>query len=311
MKIFKIKKEAAGQRLDVYLVSQLNLSRSQVQKTIKNGLVFVNENITNAHNIINQADIITIHDPIAAATDAMEAEKRLIMSLTEMIVLETKEYLVINKPAGLIVHGGEGIKEETLTDLLIKQYPQIKKVGEDPLRPGIVHRLDKEVSGLLVVALTNEMFDHLKRQFIQRQVTKKYLALVHEKIEKDYDEIGFPIARSAKGYKMAARPENQTGRRAVTEFEVIKRYVNYTLLLVKIKTGRTHQIRVHLSAYGYPLVGDDLYGTKKTRLQNKKLNLGRIFLHSHILAFSDLKNEVQELKTDLPEKLLKFLEVIK
>ena len=244
------------------------------------------------------------------------------------IIFEDKNYLVINKPAGLIVHGGPGIKEDVLTDLIIKKYPKIKEVGDDILRPGIVHRLDKEVSGLMVIAKTKDSFDNLKKQFKNRDIHKEYLALVHGQINKDEEEINFPIKRARDGYKMAAVPFNSQkilsrenlknrdagnikaltkSKMAITSFKVIKRFINFTYLSIKIKTGRTHQIRVHLHAYGHPLVGDNLYFTSKTKIKNKKINLNRIFLVANNLSFKDLTGEIKEFKINLPDELINKL----
>lgn len=244
------------------------------------------------------------------------------------IIFEDKNYLVINKPAGLIVHGGNGIEEETLADLIIKKYPNIKEVGDDPIRPGIVHRLDKEVSGLMVVAKTQEAFEDLKKQFKNRDVNKHYLALTHGRIVADYGEINFPIKRSTSGHKMAAMPlatdkllnrknpqirdegnlaELAKAKKAVTQFKILKRFVNYTYIEVKIKTGRTHQIRVHFFAYGHPLVGDNLYTTKKTKIKNDKLGLKRIFLTAHHLSFKDLEGNKKTFSLDLPADLQSVL----
>jgi 23S rRNA pseudouridine1911/1915/1917 synthase len=248
------------------------------------------------------------------------------------IIFENDDYLVINKPAGLAVHGGGNIKEETLADLLLKKYPQIKNVGDDPIRPGIVHRLDKEVSGLMVVAKNQETFSNLKNQFKDRDVNKEYIALVHGKTVNDFGEINFPIKRSSEGYKMAAMPLNTAdllsrrqpkerdkgnldgffkAREAITEYTVIKRFVNYTLLQVKIKTGRTHQIRVHFHALGHPLVGDNLYFNKKSKAQNKKINLGRIFLMAAKLSFKDKNKETQSFSLELPQELDDWLKTLK
>lgn len=253
-----------------------------------------------------------------------KAKEVLAPELVPEIIAETPEYLVINKPAGLAVHAGGNLKEPTLADWLIANYKKIKDVGDDPIRPGLVHRLDKEVSGLMVVAKTQTSFNSLKNQFKEREVNKEYVALVHGKVSHDCGTINFPITRSQEGYKMAALPSGSEellrrrhpkdrdqgnidswmkSRVALTEFEVIKRFVNYTLLRVSIKTGRTHQIRVHFFAYGHPLVGDNLYCTKKTEAKNKKLNLGRVFLVADHLNFHDLKGGVQDFKIDLPVAL--------
>ena len=232
-------------------------------------------------------------------------------------IFENNDFLVINKPAGLLVHGANHIKEPTLADQLLKKYPELAKIGEDPCRPGIMHRLDKQVSGLMVIAKMQAYFDHLKKQFQDRTIIKIYIALVYGKIEKDEDEINFPIQRSSKGHKMAALPFTtkgkltKEGRQAITEFEIIKKFINYTLLKVKIKTGRTHQIRVHLSAYGHPIVGDDLYSTKKTREKNRKIKLNRIFLAATELSFMDLNKKQKTFKINLPNELKEVLQKIK
>ena len=230
------------------------------------------------------------------------------------IIAETKDYLVINKPAGLLVHGGIGIVGETLVDWLTKKYPNIKNVGEDPMRPGIVHRLDRDVSGLMVVCKNQATYDSIKAQFQDRTIKKEYTALVYGKISKDEDEIDFPIKRATAGFKMAAVPKNFADRsddkirHAVTKIEVIKKMINYTLLKINIKTGRTHQIRVHMFAYGYPIVGDNLYCTRISKLKNVKNKLDRVFLASTELEFNDLNGERQKFQVPLPEVISKFLE---
>jgi 23S rRNA pseudouridine1911/1915/1917 synthase len=244
------------------------------------------------------------------------------------IIFEDADCLVINKPAGLAVHGGGNIVGKTLADLLIERYPNIAQVGDDPTRPGIVHRLDKDVSGLMVIAKNNQSFENLKEQFKTREINKQYLALVYGKIENDDGEICFPIKRAKDGYRMAAMPLNATdllvrrtpksrdkgniagvfqAKEAITSFKVIKRFINYTYLEVKIKTGRTHQIRVHFFAYGHPLVGDTLYFTKKTKSKNDKINLGRVFLMASRLSFSSLAGEKQDFTIKLDTNLEAFL----
>lgn len=233
------------------------------------------------------------------------------------IIYQDENYLVINKPAGLLVHGASHIKEPTMVDWLIKKFPEIERVGEDLERPGIVHRLDKDVSGLMVIARNNNAFESLKEQFQKRTIVKEYTALAYGKVLKPDGEIDFPIKRSEQGFKMAAVPKNfgehhdDKIRRAITEFEVIKPFINYTLLKLKIKTGRTHQIRVHLFAYGNPLVGDNLYSTAKTRIKNKKINLGRVFLVSTKLEFKNLDNKTLDFSVGLPHDLTEFLKTVR
>jgi 23S rRNA pseudouridine1911/1915/1917 synthase len=233
------------------------------------------------------------------------------------LIHKREDYLIVNKPAGLLTHRADHIKEKSLIDFVVEDFPEIAKVGDDPWRPGLMHRLDKSASGLIVIARNYESFEDLKKQFKTRTIIKNYTALAHGKIAKDTDEINFPIQRSAKGYRMSALPfmkdgePSAEGRTAHSEFTVLKRFINYTLLKVKIKTGRTHQIRVHMAAYGNPLVGDELYGTKKTKVKNEKLNLGRIFLVADKLEFSDLSGQKQKFSIELPIELNNFLEKLK
>ena len=276
------------------------------------------------------------------------------------IISDQKDYLVILKPAGLIVHRGNGIKEKTLIDYIVELYPEIEKVGDDPDRPGVVHRLDKEASGLMVIAKNNDSFEHLKNEFKKRKVKKEYTALVCGKIAKEYGIIDFPIKRSSQGYKMAAIPSPQNeeeevllktskeeyqkysekedeetsktderdygkksnrekgslkalekSRQAITEFKVAKEFINFTLLKVTIKTGRTHQIRVHFYAYGNPLLGDMLYKNKKSKIQTQKVKPGRIFLMADCLGFKDQEGNWQEFKADLDQDLKDILNKIK
>ncbi len=232
-------------------------------------------------------------------------------------IFENKEFIIVNKPAGLLSHALHNKIEDSLAEQLIKDYPELRKVGEDPMRPGIVHRLDRQASGLMIIPRNYESFENIKEQFKKRTIEKHYLALVYGKISKDYDTIDFPIMRANKGGKMASLPKtykgekNSAGKTAITLFDVVKRYINYTLVDVQIKTGRTHQVRTHLSAYGHPIVGDDIYGTKKTKIKNKKLNLGRIFLVAHKLSFQDLKKQKQSFFIDLPPELKQLLKQIK
>lgn len=233
------------------------------------------------------------------------------------LIEKTDEFIVVNKPAGLITHGSEHLNEESLADQVLKDFPEIAGIGENKFRPGIMHRLDKQASGLMVLALNQDSYENLKKQFKERTVLKKYTALVHGRIIKDYNEINFLIARSAKGGKMAARPltkkgkANFDGRNAKTLFEVKKRFINYTLIEARIETGRTHQVRVHMAAYGYPLVGDNLYGTRKTKLKNEKLQIERIFLVADHLSFKDLLAKTHKYEIELPRELEDLLRRIK
>lgn len=222
------------------------------------------------------------------------------------IIYEDENVLVVNKPAGLEVASEKNKEELTLVDWLIKKYPAMAKVGPDPSRPGIVHRLDKNASGLLLVAKTEAAFEHLIKQFKERTIKKEYAVLVHGEVTKEEGMIEFPIARANSGRFAALPLGSEAGRLAITEYEVVKRFKNFTLLRARIKTGRTHQIRVHLFALGYPVVGDKLYRPKKI----KEPLMPRLFLHASKIGFRDLNGEWREFESDLPEDLKNFLEKI-
>jgi len=320
MKKIIIQKNDAGKRLDLFLAEKFpELTRSKIQKIIKNKDITVNDSVETPHQKIRENDVVVIKN-----FDIVQPETKITKSTTDKkifqkikIIEHNEDFVIINKPAGLIVHGDEHIFEKTLVDYLLEKFPTIKNIGDDPTRPGIVHRLDKEASGLMVVALNQKAFEKLKKQFKNRSVKKIYSALVFGKTSKDHDIINFPISRSQKGFKMAANPKtinkekNTSGKSAISEFEIEKRFINFTLLKVKIKTGRTHQIRVHMSAYGHPLVGDNLYGTRITREKNLKLGIKRIFLVAQELEFKNLQDETKNYKIKLPKELLEILEIVK
>jgi 23S rRNA pseudouridine1911/1915/1917 synthase len=293
------------------------MNRSQLQKIIKDKRVLVNGFPAKANCRLKDGDSIKI---LPKYDESGQNRQEIVPSkfvLDDILVENNKDFLVINKPAGILVHGSSHLNDLTLADLLEKKYPQLRKVGDDPFRPGIVHRLDKNVSGLLVVAKNQASFDALKEQFKKRLVDKRYLALVFGHFSVENGEVNFPIARSAKGYKMAALPEsvkgekNASGRRAITQYRVLKKYVNYSLLEIAIKTGRTHQIRVHMSALSHPIVGDNTYATKKHQEKNRRLVLGRIFLVSKYLAFADMSGNLQKYEIGLPDDLKNFLKKLK
>ncbi|XOU94322.1 MAG: RluA family pseudouridine synthase [Candidatus Kerfeldbacteria bacterium] len=325
MNRYSITKDDAGKRLDKFLTGKLDITRSQIQKLIKNETILVNNKSAVVHKFLKEGDIIiTDNKPVTTTNDinTTSQENFVTSSLKKItnifkpaqhklnIITETENYLIVNKPAGLLIHEADGTNEITLADQLVKKYPKIKKVGENPIRPGIVHRLDREVSGLIVVAKTQDMFDHLKSQFKERTIKKEYITLVYGTPQKNEDEINFNISRSeTKDFKMAAVPEHEErGRKSITGFEVLENIGNYTLLRIMPKTGRTHQIRVHLNAYGLPIVGDLVYKPKKLKT---KIKMSRIFLHAQYLGFTDLDGKWVEFTLPLPEKLQNILNNLK
>lgn len=221
------------------------------------------------------------------------------------IIFEDKDILVIDKPAGLTVHPLKPEQPNTLVNQILAYCPEIKKVGDDVLRPGIVHRLDKDTSGLIIVAKNQTAFEHLKKQFQERKVIKKYLALVMGQVKDEKGVIAKAISLSRKDHRKRSALFDDKSKKAWTEYKVLKRFKEYTLLEVYPKTGRTHQIRVHLASIGHPIVGDKQYRFKR---QNWPANLERQFLHAAYLKLTLPDGKIREFKSELPQDLEKVLE---
>lgn len=284
-----------GMRLDLFLSSHLpDVSRSQIQKQIKQGRVLLNQGSTSVHHFLKTGDEIQLNDVLEEKSpvshDRPSTEPALLPPLE--IQQETASWMVINKPSGLLVHPDSIQEHGTLIDLLLAHDPQIAKVGGAPERPGIVHRLDKEVSGLMVIAKTEQAHEQLQRQFAQRKVKKTYLALVHGEMTQDEGDIKFRIARSSTKARMAARPEQEEeGQAAWTHYRVRQRFTGATLVELEILSGRTHQIRAHLLALKHPVMGDELYQLKKT---DRRISAPRLMLQSIGLEFDDPENGTRQ-----------------
>lgn len=298
MKKFVVPEHEAGERLDAWLAQQdSDRSRTAFQKLIKEGGVLVNGKKAKAHYAVKAGDAVELEGAAkkkAAAKGAAIPEVR--------VIDETADYLVIEKPSGLLVHPAPSQKTSTLVDFLVKHAPEIKKVGDSKERPGIVHRLDREASGLMVVAKTKKMFEHLKKQFQAHDITKEYLALVYGKVVKDFDTIRTSIGRKKGRGRMSARSKAQEGDKdAVSHYDVLERFPQATLVKVRTETGRMHQVRVHMKSIGHSLVGDALYGTPKQ--ETTSLRNVRLFLHAAALGFTDLDGQRHEYRSELPPDL--------
>ncbi|MBI2645138.1 RluA family pseudouridine synthase [Candidatus Uhrbacteria bacterium] len=282
---YVIPEEQAGMRLDrVLLILMPEQSRATIQKRIEKGEIRVNEKIVRKHFFVHAGDSIDIGE------EKKVEKKQKPSSLAPSILSETDEYVVLNKPSGMVIHPTTRQTDGTVVDFLLKKYPKIKGVGDDPLRPGIVHRLDKDASGIMVVAKTQDAFDVLKRQFFLREVKKQYLILVYGNVTPHEGVIALPISRSTqKRTRFAAGTKG--GRAAETQYWV-QRHLRayYTLVRVEPKTGRTHQIRVHFLSKGYPVVGDVLYRSRNIK---KPLPI-RLMLHAEFLGFKDVSGAWQE-----------------
>jgi len=281
-RVFKVSEADAGARLDAYLATQIDgWSRARLQRLIEAGDVLVNGNLAKPSYRVSADDEVEVELTPAPATNFIPE------NIPLEVVFEDDHVIVINKPAGLVVHPAAGIHSGTLANALAYHFQQLSNAGS--IRPGIVHRLDKDTSGLLVVAKTESGHENLSDQFRAREVFKSYVALVYGVVKQESGRIEQPIARPPRNRtRMAIVPG---GRGALSLYKVRRSYNSFTLLDVELKTGRTHQIRVHLSWLKHPVVGDELYaGGRDNNVQDVQLRarirkLKRQFLHAEQLAF--------------------------
>ena len=264
----------AGKRLDSFLHERLpEFSRSRLQAWIKEGRVLLGGQVGRASHILRGLERISV-EPAALAPLKAEPE-----DLPLHVLYEDADVVVIDKPAGMVVHAGAGHSSGTLVNALLHHFGTLSTVTGDDLRPGIVHRLDRDTSGVLVVARTDHAHQALAAQFQDRSVEKVYLALVEGKMKDAHGQVRLSIARDpVRRTRMTTRLAS--GRSALTEYQLLEAFEQLSFLEVRIGTGRTHQIRVHLASLGHPVYGDRLYGAKA------QPSLGRFFLHAHRLNFT-------------------------
>jgi 23S rRNA pseudouridine1911/1915/1917 synthase len=287
----------AGKRLDQFLHDRLpQYSRSRLQSWIDEGRVLVNSASAKRSYVLKGSEQIQV-DP--AVLPPLHAEPE---DLPLEILYQDQDVIAVNKPAGMVVHAGAGRHSGTLVNALLHRFGSLSKEGGE-LRPGIVHRLDRLTSGVILVARTDTAHRHLAAQFSNRKIEKIYLALVHGRVKSDHGQITKPIARDRiRRVRMTAK--SATGRQAITEYKVLRRFERYSYLEVKIGTGRTHQIRVHLASIGHPVLGDKLYGAPASPL-------GRVFLHAHRITFtSPASGEPIAVTAPLPRELHELLETL-
>lgn len=293
--------EAAGARIDSFLSSRLSdISRTRLQRAIEGGDVLVNDRQVKASYRLHEGDRIEIEMPEPPPL-SLQPE-----AIPLTVVYEDADLIVIDKPAGMVVHPGAGISSGTLANGLAYHFAQLSETG-GRTRPGIVHRLDKETSGLIVVAKNDVAHERLSEQFQRREVIKLYIALVYGRMSEAQGEINARIGRSPRHRTRMSVLAGGAGREAITLFKVTTRYDQFTLLQAQPKTGRTHQIRVHLSHIGHPVVGDSTYGSgrlnsvRDRRVKEAIKALGRHFLHAAELSFAHPRTgEKLSFKSPLP-----------
>jgi len=295
--IKKVTEEEVGIRLDKYLVSILDDSRSLILKGIKNGKILVNGNIVKGGYILRKDDEIFIGDIKIDTT--IEGEK-----IDLDICYEDDYIMVVNKKSGMVVHPGSGNYSHTLVNALIGYTDDLSTEGGVE-RCGIVHRIDKDTSGILLIAKTNEAHRILSDAFKNKTIKRKYIALVHGVIDHNNGKIDAPIGRSKiDRKKMCITPDNS--KNAVTNFKVLERYNNSTLIECVLETGRTHQIRVHMEYINHPVVNDPVYG------KHKLINDYGQMLHAYYLAFTHpITKKEMEFSVPLPDEFNEILEEFK
>jgi 23S rRNA pseudouridine1911/1915/1917 synthase len=306
---FTVTPSEAGQRLDRVVAHRYSdLSRTRVQELIEAELIRINDRRAKGSQRLRPGDQVTVE---IQARPAILAEAE---SIPLDILYEDDDVLAVNKPAGMTVHAGAGHHRGTLVNALLGRGQSLAQTA-DALRPGIVHRLDKETSGIILVAKNDAAHAKLGEAFRQRDVKKTYIALVHGLLEQDHGRIDFAIARDRKRrVRMTARRAATLGkaRDARTDWRALARIGSTTLVEVQLHTGRTHQIRVHFSALRHPVVGDTLYGAPQQLRINNKIALpplGRNFLHASRLGFAQPRTGSWiELRAPVPEQLRAFLQ---
>ncbi|HTT22624.1 MAG TPA: RluA family pseudouridine synthase [Candidatus Sulfotelmatobacter sp.] len=314
--------EHAGKRLDFFLATRLGVSRARVQQLISEENVLVNETPAKASLKLQGGERITVIGPATRSPLRAMAEE-----IPLDIVYEDDDLAVINKSAGMMVHAGAGATDDarnrgTLVNALLHHFSTLSAVGGE-MRPGIVHRLDKETSGLIVVAKNDTAHHELATQFSRREVRKKYVALVHGWIKKDSGTVSAAISRDrVRRTRMTTRQSG--GREAISHYKVLRRldslFGKFSLVEVKIDTGRTHQIRVHMASLGHPVVGDTLYGAPRElrarhaggkQATQRAISLPRNFLHAAELDFTHPRTGAKLVLTSpLPSELQLFLQAL-
>lgn len=312
---FDIKKVFEDKRIDQYLASRLpDYSRTFIQKLIKEGAVLVNGHTVKSSYDIQKGDSISVHVPV------LEESKIVPEDIPLNIVYEDDYLMLINKPYDMVVHPAGGHPSGTLVNALAFHCQNLSQVN-GPLKAGIVHRLDRDTSGIMLVIKSDAVHSHIAMQFEKRYVKKEYIAVVEGEIMFDSDEIHLPIGRhKTDRQKMAVRRDN--GKEAVSIYEVMERFRGYTLVRIMPKTGRTHQIRVHMRSIGHPVVADFMYSNHEScclsDLLEKERESGEIpiierqALHAHRIGFfHPIQNKKMEFQVDLPEDISRLVKTLR
>ena len=299
MEKITVNSEKQGKRIDAFVSENIDdISRTMAQKLIDDGKVLVNSKRVKSSYKVETNDIVEVEIPKPTETTIKAQD------IPVPIIYEDDDIIVVNKPKGMVVHPANGNPDGTLVNAILSMCKgSLSGIGGE-VRPGIVHRLDKDTSGLIIIAKNDKAHINMSKQIQDRLVTKKYIALVRGVLPEDEATIDMPIARSLKDRKKM--DVNKNGKNAITHFKVLKRYNKYTLIEVKIDTGRTHQIRVHMSHIGYPIIGDEVYSNGKN-----EFGVEGQMLHAKSLDFKHpITGKQIHLEAPLPEYFQKVLDIL-
>lgn len=293
---FHVDSEQAGKRLDLVVSEISGLTRSQVQRLIEKGLLTVNGNLSRANYKTHADDLLRLS--IVADSEELLPED------LDLDTLYRDDFLiVVNKPAGMVVYPAAGHSSGTLMNAIAFHAAKLATIG-GPLRPGVVHRLDKDTSGVMVVALDDRTYYDLVEQFRERTMNRRYRAIIYGTLKESSGEISLSIGRSGSDRKKMSA-HSKRGKKAVTAWKVIERFHGATLIEAKLGTGRTHQIRVHFASIGHPVLGDKTYGSKTSlELNRRKITFPRQMLHAELLGFiHPVTKEYLEFRTPVPDDM--------
>ncbi|MEE9524240.1 MAG: RluA family pseudouridine synthase [Thermodesulfovibrionales bacterium] len=294
-----------GKRIDQFISEATGITRSQVQKMIEIGNITIAGFPVKKKHKVKQGEIITIK-PLPEHSEVLIPQK-----ISLEVIHEDNHLIVIDKSPGLVMYPALGHSRNTLMNALANRCDKLATIG-GPLRPGVVHRLDKDTSGLVVVALTDEAYYSLQKEFKERTIEREYLAIVHGTFKKSPGEIDAPIGRAVSDRKRMST-KTRHGKEAITFYKVISSFTNSSLIQARLATGRTHQIRVHFASQGHPVLGDKTYGRKThIKIGNRTIIVTRQMLHAHTLGFTHPATaRKMSFSSPMPEDMRRILDILK
>ncbi|MCX7991331.1 MAG: RluA family pseudouridine synthase [Proteobacteria bacterium] len=301
-----------GKRADSYISSRLNLSRNRVQESIKKGKILLNGKVFKPSTQLKPGDII--YGEIGDVSETIDLKP---LDYPLRVLYEDEYIIVIDKPRGIVVHPAKGHLDDTIVNALLKHCKDLKGIGGE-LRPGIVHRLDKDTAGVMVIAKDDKSYYELQRQFKDREVEKRYLALIYGVPKKAEDTIVTGIGRSERDRKKFSVKDIGRGKEAISHYKLLKTNGQLSLVEIIIKTGRTHQIRVHMSYMGTPIIGDKVYGKKNFGGSIKDRELmsfienveGQLLLACELSFLHPFSKEKMTFKAHIPEEMKKVIDIM-